>query len=54
MLREIKAYECTECKTLVRDGDECCPPDIFDAYQCETCNEIYEEKPDVCEACGTD
>lgn len=53
MLRELKVYECPECGELVRDGDYCCDPDIFDAWQCEECGEIYEEKPTECDGCGT-
>lgn len=53
--RDVRIYECHQCKTLVRDGDICCEEEIFDGFQCEECNEIYEDKPtqDSCEACGT-
>jgi hypothetical protein len=52
--REIKVYECPECDTLVRDGDICCEPEVFDGFQCENCDEIYEDKPpEKCEACDT-
>lgn len=46
---KVQVYECPECRSIVKDGDICCPPEVYEANQCLNCQTVICDFEEISE-----